>query len=293
MASRRFEQFAERKTRDAQRAVIQPLVTTAELPIAKELNAIANAWTQRYYDGLFHLINPPVDLPSVSLVFVQSREGNTGVDNPDELGGGATDKHLLYEGLSRVAADAVLAGAATANGEDVFFSVWHPELVALRRELGLPRHPTQIVVSQNGRVDLDNCLLFNVPEVPVIILAGDECRNRCKQRLTSRSWIAVVPIEPAGIRAALARVRAEHGVARISAIGGRATSSSLIDAGLAQDLLLTTTARSAGEPNTPFYTGNRPPRFEVIVKKQGTDPEHPIVFEHLAVQDRTAAAPNR
>jgi hypothetical protein len=39
----------------------------------------------------------------------------------------ATDKHLIYEGLSRAAADAVLAGAATVRAGDIVFSVWHPE----------------------------------------------------------------------------------------------------------------------------------------------------------------------
>ena len=29
-------------------------------------------------------------MPAVTLVFVQSREGNTGADNPEELGGGDT-----------------------------------------------------------------------------------------------------------------------------------------------------------------------------------------------------------
>jgi hypothetical protein len=59
----------------------------------------------------------------------------------------------------------VLAGAATV-GKKVFFSVWHPEIVALRRELGLPRHPAQIVVSRRGHINLEASLLFNVPEVP-------------------------------------------------------------------------------------------------------------------------------
>jgi hypothetical protein len=31
-----------------------------------------------------------------------------------------------------------------------FFSVWHPELVALRESLGLSRHPAQVVVSKRG-----------------------------------------------------------------------------------------------------------------------------------------------
>ena len=87
----------------------------------------------------------------MSLVFVQSRDGNTVADNPSTLGGGDTDKHLVYEGLSRVDADAVLAGAATARSERMVFSVWHPELVALRCSLGHRRHPAQVVVTDTRR----------------------------------------------------------------------------------------------------------------------------------------------
>jgi len=47
------------------------------------------------------------------------------------LGGGATDDHVVFEGLSRVAADAVLAGARTVHGGNNVFSVWHP--LACRR----------------------------------------------------------------------------------------------------------------------------------------------------------------
>ncbi len=66
------------------------------------------------FDGLFY-VSPPAgrDVPSANLVFVQSRDGNTVTRDPSVLGGGEADTHLIYEGLSRVAADAVLAGART------------------------------------------------------------------------------------------------------------------------------------------------------------------------------------
>jgi hypothetical protein len=55
-----------------------------------------------------------------------------------------------------------------------------------------------------------------------------------------------------------------------------------MDAGLIQDLCLTTSAIDGGRPNTPFYAGERPPRLELIVRKRGTG-EPAITFEHLAV----------
>jgi riboflavin biosynthesis pyrimidine reductase len=281
-----LREFAARKTREAEAASIHPLVTFEEDPLARNLQTIGSAWTRRMYDGGFHLIEPPPDRPAVSLVFVQSLEGNTGADNPADLGGGATDAHLIYEGLSRAAADAVLAGAATASGAQAFFSVWRQEIVSLRLELGLPRHPAQIVVSNDGRVDAAGTLLFNVPEVPVYLIAGAACRERCADLLSSRPWITVLPLDVGGLGGALAQLRTRHGVSRISAIGGRATATSLIDAGLVQDLCLTTTSRRAGDPDTPFYAGEYPPTLGPIVRKRGTDPRAPIVFEHQRVGPR-------
>ncbi len=284
MPHSRFERFVERKTREAESAAIHPLLTEGEGVIAASLATIGNDWTEHAYDGRFHLFDPSATLPSINLVFVQSRDGNTVSANPATLGGGPTDLHMIYEGVSRVAADAVLAGAGSV-GKEAFFSVWHPEIVALRHTLSLPRHPAQIVVSAAGRIDLDRSLLFNVPEVPVFVVAGERCRDRCAAGFASRPWITLLHLEP-GLPAALGRLRSEYGIRRISAIGGRMTASSLIDAGLVHDLCLTTTSEDGGEPHTPFYAGECRPALDLIVRKIGTDPAHPFVFEHVAFHER-------
>ena len=154
------------------------------------MHGIGNAWSQAHYGGEFGLAVPDEGTTALSLVFVQSKDGNTGATDPSTFGGGPTDKHLIYEGLSRVAADAVLAGAGSVHA-DAFFSVWHPELVALRASLGLRRHPAQIVVSKRGGLNLA-ALLFNVPDVPVFLVAGDECAARHASALRSRPWIRLI-----------------------------------------------------------------------------------------------------
>src|SRR6267378_407864 len=111
-----FEAFVARKTAEAESAELFPLVTEHE-DADSSLVAIGNDWTRRMFDGPFYL-SPSRDegLPSTSLAFVRSREGNTVAENPSLLGGGEADKHVIYEGLSRVAADAVLSGAETIRG---------------------------------------------------------------------------------------------------------------------------------------------------------------------------------
>ena len=259
---------------------VKRLVTVDDFSARWPVWTLGNDWTRYYYDGNFHVFCPPEHVPAISLVFVQSRSGNTGADLPSELGGGPTDKHLLYEGLSRVAADAVLAGAATV-GKSVFFTVKHPQMVALRRDLKLARHPAQIVLSDKGRIDF-SARLFSTPDVPVFILAGDDCVRRCMMEVQRRPWITIVPID-GDLRGALTRLRAEHGINRISAVGGRHTATTLVDAGLVQDLYLTTSAIEAGEPNTPWYLGEQKPSLGVIVRKKEETFEQPILFEHLAL----------
>ena len=273
--------FAERRTRAAVQAVIPPLVTIDDHSSRFALRPLGNAWTRRHFDGDFYLFDPPPELPALSLVFVQSRNGNTVVPDPATLGGGPADFHLIYEGLSRVAADAVAAGAATV-GKKLFFSVWHPEIVALRQGLGLPRHPAQVVVSRRGRVNIEASLLFNIPDVPVFLVIGPDGRHTHEKALADRPWITVVPLTDDGLADAFRRLRHDHGLTRISVVGGRTVATSLVDEGLIQDLCLTTTAFDGGQPNTPFYAGDRAPAFELIVRKRGTG-SHSITFEHFAV----------
>src|SRR5690349_9909945 len=182
-----IEVFAARKLAEASSAPIEQLGTIFDLRDDRDVLHIGNAWTQLHYGGDFGLVVPPAEEVGLSLVFVQSKDSNTATPNPAEFGGGATDLHLIYEGLSRVAADAVLAGAGSVHSQ-AFFSVWHPQMVALRESLGLPRHPAQIVISKRGHLDF-NALLFNVADVPVFLIAGEACTSLHASELRERPWI--------------------------------------------------------------------------------------------------------
>ncbi len=281
-----YPTFAAEKGRAAIESTIGHLITEEHWTDDRLLD-VGNAWTRDHFDDGFWMSPVPRDLPAVSLVFVQSRDGNTAAENPADLGGGDTDLHLIYEGLSRVAADAVLAGASTASGR-VFFSVWRPEMVALRESLGLPRHPAQVVLTREGRLNLDGTLLFNVPSVPVFILAGDHLPDRVVRAVQDRSWITLIPIEHGDLRASIARL-CQYGIRRISAVGGRSAASALIDAGVVQDLYLTTSATAAGQPGTPFYTGRQQIQQRLVVRKRSApDVAPPIVFEHSTLAVSTA-----
>lgn len=276
-----FEHFSERRTREAEGAHIARLSTVFDRSEHEPVRGVGNAWSRLHYGGDFSLFQPPKETATaLSLVFVQSNDGNTGGD-PSALGGGATDQHLIYEGLSRVAADAVLAGGRSVQS-NVLFSVWHPELVALRESFGLPRHPAQVVISKEGRFNFD-ALLFNVPEVPVFVIAAAEPMTGHASLLRARPWIRHVPLETDDLRLAIDRLREQHGIRRVSAIGGRFTATHLVDADLCQDLYLTTTPQEGGQPNTPWYSGASPPT-RVITKKEWSDGDSRIIFEHVLIR---------
>lgn len=278
-----FESLSKDKTLAAEAVEFPPMQTVMRGELATRLPTIGNPWTRRAYDGGFVVLPAREALPAVSLVFVQSKDGNTGSANPADLGGGPIDHHLIYEGLSRASAGAVLAGATTAAGPNVFFSVWHPELVALRAQLGLARHPIQIVVSRDGHLDVAGTLLFNVRDVPVVVLAGAACRRDRARDFAERPWIDVMPFDDRDWRRALTALRGKYRIHRISAVGGRSTAASLLDAGVVTDICLTTTSHNGGEKNTPYYNGPKPPRTSLILRKSGGEPHEPIVVEQLGV----------
>jgi riboflavin biosynthesis pyrimidine reductase len=283
--SDRFDAWSEEKTRQAIAAALPPYVTELAVPDA-DARPIGNPWTERLFDGPWYVSAPrDPDRPACSLVFVQSADGNTGAHDPATLGGGQTDKHLIYEGLSRVAADGVLAGAATVRGSGVIFSVWHPELIRLRRSLALPRHPVQIVATLRG-MDLDEELIFNVPDVEVVLLTTRAASDEMRAGLLARPWVTPVLLhEPADLRGGVKQL-VSRGIRRVSCVGGRTLACSLLDANLVDEIYLTTAARPGGEPGTPLC--GSPWRGPTRVRKRGTAEETGVLFEQIVPLRATA-----
>lgn len=291
----RFATLVARKEEEAGAAALSPFATDTTID-GRGLLRVGNEWSERLFDGPFFMSPPPSNMvPAVSLVFVQSADGSTGAADPSALGGGDTDKHLIYEGLSRVAADAVLAGAETIRGSDLLFSVWHPELVRLRETLGKPRHPIQIVATLRG-LPFDRTLLYNVPDLRVVVMTIPSVAEAMRESLSERPWITPLvmesrkdvargfqPSDQPDMQPAFETVR-RLGIERVSCVGGRTIATTLIDARLVQDLYLTTSATPGGEPNTPLYP--RPLDTRRIVRKRGTGADTGVTFEHRVIGSR-------
>jgi len=216
----------------------------------------------------------------MGVVFVRSAAGNTGVDDPASFGGGGIDEHLIYEGLSRAAADGVVIGAGTLHG-DSFFSVWRRELVELRASLGLARHPAQIILSADGSIDPDAVLLFNVPDVPAFVVTSARGAQRLSPALSRRPWITVITGD--SLRQQFEAIR-EKGLQRFCSVGGRRSATELVDANLVQDVYLTTTPSTTGEPNTPWYVGRCTLSLQLVLTKEWDGEEGIVRFEHFLIR---------
>jgi riboflavin biosynthesis pyrimidine reductase len=279
----RFDAFCRRKEAAARAAAI-PGYTTVEEASAGFV-PIGTGWSRPLFDGDFlRSATPAADgIPITSLVFVQSRDGNTVAPDPSALGGGETDLHLVYEGLSRVDADAVLAGSATARSKELVFSVWHPDLVTLRLARGRTRHPAQVVVTARGELRFDEALMFNEPQLPVFIITRSGAVDEIRRRVAGRRWIEVLDAgEPVSMTRGLRGLRA-RGIEVVSCVGGAKTSTALLQERLVSDIYLTTSAIEAGEPDTPYYEGPPLPLQRVLLK-HGQGAERGVRFEHFVVR---------
>jgi riboflavin biosynthesis pyrimidine reductase len=281
--SEQFRKFVARKEQAAREAVIPGFTTRLDHSYQFELTRVGNEWSVACFDGFFYY-SPSREscLPSVNTVFVQSKDGNTGAANPSQLGGGKTDSHLIYEGLSRVTADAVLVGANTLRGSGIVLSVWHPEMVNLRQSLGKPRHPAQIVATGSGRLNMDSELVFNVPQIAVFVLTTRIGSDLLAQPAKRCPWVTLVQTgERLDLKKGLEILRRDFGVDTLSVIGGRTLTSALINEGLVQDLYLTTSAKAGGQPNTPYYVGKKEFSKRLVLRKEGRKQESGVIFEHF------------
>jgi riboflavin biosynthesis pyrimidine reductase len=282
----RFVAYCQRKE-DAATAAAIPGYVTAETRDCGGLAAIENPWSAGLFDGAFYRSAVPArpGIPITSLVFVQSRDGNTVAADPSTLGGGDTDLHLIYEGLSRVDADAVLAGAATARGKETVFSVWHPQLVALRLARGRPRHPAQVVVTEGASLRFDEGLMFQEPALRVFVITRSGAVRTIQARVAGKPWIEVIDAgEPVSFAAAMEQLHG-RGIEVLSCVGGPRTAAALLDERLVKDIYLTTSAIDAGTPGTP-YDGGRRPLVNRVALKDGQGIEAGVRFEHLVVREQ-------
>jgi riboflavin biosynthesis pyrimidine reductase len=172
----------------------------------------------------------------------------------------------------------------------VALSVWHPDGVALRMQLfGKRRHPINVIATERGELFIEEGLVYNNPELEVVILTGDLGQSRLAPRLGHRTWVHVERTgELPDLRRGFTILRQKYGVVFASAVGGPRVATELLDSNLVQDLYLTTTPIVVVPPTppTPFYLGD-PVRLrqsmDLVVRKGTETPDGSIHSDYYRV----------
>jgi riboflavin biosynthesis pyrimidine reductase len=118
-----------------------------------------------------------------------------------------------------------------------------PALYGFRVGYGLPYHPRSVIYSLSGRLDPEHPV-FNTPGMDVIVVGT----TVAEATLTARGardkgveFIVEPVLEPGGLRRAHERLFTERGVRYLACEGGETVLRTLHDAGLLDEVFLTTT----------------------------------------------------
>jgi riboflavin biosynthesis pyrimidine reductase len=283
---KKFAAVVARKTREAREAEIPGFELVVDHSDAFDTVPVADVPA---FGGRFVRLKARERLlPAVDLVFVESADENVLAKSPADLGGGASDRHVVYEGFTRLV-DAVMVGSNSIDGTDLVLSCWHPTWVRLREARAMPRHPAQIVLTLKGGLNFRTTLVLNAPDLEVFVVTTNGGIAAMAPEIRKRPWLkAVSEGEEPDLRGALVTLKQAFGINTISAIGGRIVARQLLRGGLVDGLYLTTSAIRAGYPDTPLLDPAEPVRLELVQEFRGRGPEEGVRFRYFAVGDAPA-----
>ncbi|HEX4363894.1 MAG TPA: dihydrofolate reductase family protein [Solirubrobacteraceae bacterium] len=180
----------------------------------------------------------PAERPFVAVNMVHTVDGRAAVDGRTASISSVADRQLFHALRTRF--DAVMIGAGTLRIERYGRLVRDPVRRELRIAAGLEPDPLAIVVSASLRLPADLPLLQDGDSRVVIVTSSAETLAG------TRASIDHLRFETVDMGAALARLRSEHGVRSILCEGGPHLNASLVNAGLIDELFLTTVPSLAG-----------------------------------------------
>ncbi len=192
----------------------------------------------------------PESRPYVVVNMVATVDGRASVAGRTAPISSVADRQLFHALRTRV--DAVMVGAGTLRTERYGRLVRDPHRHEQRVAAGLDADPLAIVVS--GRLDLSNDLplLADSASRVVVITASEASIEGCAAQ------VEYLRSSPVDLPAAMARLRAEHGVRSILCEGGPSLNAALLADGLIDELFLTTVAKLAGGAGALTIIGSAP-----------------------------------
>ena len=227
--------------------------------LAGEVDAAGNELTaDEVVAGLDFAALAPAERPHVAVNMVATVDGRATVAGRTAPISSVADRQMFHALRTRV--DAVMIGAGTVRSERYGRLVRDPARREQRRAAGLDPDPLAIVVSGSLGIPPDLPLLQDPEQRIVFVTAHDGEVGGCAAQ------VEYLRSSPVDLSAALARLRAEHGVRSVLCEGGPHLNGSLLAAGLVDELFLTT---------APVLAGGADPLTIV----EGYAPEEPVALE--------------
>jgi riboflavin biosynthesis pyrimidine reductase len=273
-----------------QMALVRTLIDTNQDHIEPTLSASL----RDLYDGDLHFPESPSGRPFVIANFVSTLDGVVSYQIKGQAGGstisGSDPADLFIMGLLRASADAVIVGARTV--QDVSpESLWTPEYSYPDAKhlyndyrvntLHKPERPSLVVISGNGRLDLERAI-FRTPAMRTIVIttaAGRDALARAGATKFSSVQIHALDssggtIEPLAI---LRFLYTQLGVRRLLHEGGPTLLGQFLTEGAIDELFLTLSPQIAGRRADALRPGlvqgtefmpNCAPWFQLLSVKQ-------------------------
>jgi riboflavin biosynthesis pyrimidine reductase len=213
----------------------------------------------RLYGGDLYFPEPHSNRPYVIANFVETIDGVVSFRIPGRSGGaeisGGSAEDRFVMGLLRSVSDAVLIGSGTLHGDPGHVRIptfIYPEAkdlyAELRRKLGKPPLPLNVVLTASGKIDLDEPT-FHTDGLPTAIVTTKEGASRIASdhgeipHITVRSTGEAVSTTPAAVLRILAD---EFGIRLLLHEGGPTTFGQFLAANMIDELFLTLAPQIAG-----------------------------------------------
>jgi len=257
----KYKEYVQRETEVASRKVL-PMRTIAELE-TREFPEVLPHRIRAIYDGHFYAPLPSTpDRPYGTVVFASTLNGKVTFAEPKDIQATFTD-YYFYRELSKVFTDAVIAGAETVRGspdqERFTMSMYDPELIAFRtRVLQKPRHPLQVVITGSGNIAVEKEYIFNLPEFKVLVFTTARGQAVLSAHRFDKENVRIVSMgERIDFRTIPEILQNEYAVERMLLIGGASVATQFIDAGVIDEMFITS-ANTLGHGNArTFYEGKQ------------------------------------
>lgn len=195
----------------------------------------------------------PEHRPYLVLNMVASADGAAAVGQRTAPLSSPADQQLFHE--LRACVDAVMVGAGTLRTERYGRLVTDPAHHKRRVARGLAPEPLAIVVSRRLTLTPELPLLADPHSRVIVITASAAEFDGCAARV---SYLHPAPGEEVDLPAMLARLRTEHGVRSVLCEGGPTLNTSLLPAGLVDELFLSITPALAGSAGSLSIIGRAP-----------------------------------